>query len=305
MSTLIVGCGDLGRRVGRLLSGRGERVFGTTRTPGRAAELAAGGVEPILADVLDPDSLAGLPVVDRVVYCVGYDRAAGPSLRAVYVDGLRHALGRLIDRAGLLVYAGSTGVYGQDDGGWVDEDSPTEPRHDAGRVGRDAEGVLREVAGGRGLPTVLLRFSGLYGPGRIIRRAALERGEPIVGDPSRFLNLIHVDDAAAAAVAALDRAPSGRTFLVSDDRPVERRAYYTLVAELVGAPAPRFVPPAPGAPEARREEANRRVSNRRMTAELGVALMYPDITTGIPAALAAERETPTPPGGSSPPGRQL
>jgi nucleoside-diphosphate-sugar epimerase len=289
MSTLIVGCGYLGRRVGRLLHGSGERVFGTTRTPARAAELAGWGVEPVLADVLDPDSLAALPEVDRVFYCVGFDRTAGLPLRTVYVDGLRHTLGRLIDRAGRLVYAGSTGVYGQDDGGWVDEDSPTEPRHESGRVGLDAEGVVREVAIGRGLPTIILRFSGLYGPERIIRRETLARGEPIVGDPSRFLNLIHIDDAAAAVVAALDRGRPGRIYLVSDDRPIERRAYYTLVAEHLGAPAPRFEPPAPDSSESRREEANKRIANRRMKEELGVALTYPDITTGVPAALAAER----------------
>jgi nucleoside-diphosphate-sugar epimerase len=296
VSTLIVGCGYLGRRVGRLLHRRGDRVFGTTRSPTRAADLAAWGVEPILADVLDPVSLAGLPEVDRVFYCVGFDRTAGIPLRTVYVDGLRHALGRLIDRAGLFVYAGSTGVYGQDDGGWVDEDSPTQPRHDTGRVGLDAEAVVREAAGERGLPAALLRFSGLYGPGRIIRREALARGEPILGDPSRFLNLIHIDDAAAAVVAALDRARPGRIYLASDDRPIERREYYTRVAEHLGALAPRFEPPAPDSPAARREEANKRVSNRRMKEELGVALTYPDITTGILAALAAEREASTPRG---------
>lgn len=292
MSTLIVGCGYLGRRVGRLLHRSGRRVFGTTRSPGRAAELEGWGIEPILADVLDPASLAALPQVERAFYCVGFDRKSGIPMRTVYVDGLRHALGRLIDRAGRLVYAGSSGAYGQDDGGWVDEDSPAEPRHESGMVCLEAEGVVREVAGERGLPAVVLRFSGLYGPGRIIRREALARGEPIVGDPSRYLNLIHVDDAAEAVVSALDRGQTGRTYLVSDDRPVERREYYTLVAEELGAPVPRFEHPAPGSPESRREEANKRCSNRRMKEELGVVLSYPDITTGVPAALAAERDLP-------------
>jgi nucleoside-diphosphate-sugar epimerase len=208
--------------------------------------------------VLDPASLAALPEVDRVFYCVGFDRTAGVPMRTVYVDGLRRALGRLLDRAGRLVYAGSTGVYGQDDGGWVDEDSPTEPRHEAGRVCLEGEAVVREVAGPGGLPAVVLRFAGLYGPGRIIRREALARGEPIAGDPSRFLNLVHVDDAAAAVAAALDRGRPGRTYLVGDDRPVERREYYERAAAHLGAPAPRFLPPAPGSPEARREEANKR-----------------------------------------------
>ncbi len=132
---------------------------------------------------------------------------------------------------------------------------------------------------------MILRLSGLYGPGRIIRREALERGEPIAADPEAYLNMIHVDDAAAAAVAALDRGESGRVYLASDDRPVTRREFYGLAAEALGAPAPRFDPPAAGAG---REGSHKRVANRRLRAELGVALAYPDVTTGLPAAIRAE-----------------
>jgi nucleoside-diphosphate-sugar epimerase len=289
VTTLVVGCGYLGRRVGRLLADRGEHVFGTTRSPARAGERVAIGIEPVVADVLKPETLHDLPDADRVLYCVGFDRSAGMPMRAVYVDGLRHALGALGGRASRLIYASSTGVYGQDDGGWVDEHSPTSPRHESGRVALEAEGLAREVGASRALPVVVLRFAGLYGPGRLPGRDALLRGEPIVGDPARFLNLVHIDDAAAAAVAALDRGEPGRTYLVSNDRPVERREYYALAAECLGAPAPRFVPWSGDDPGMRREETNKRVSNRRMKAELGFALSYPGITTGVPAAVQAER----------------
>jgi nucleoside-diphosphate-sugar epimerase len=290
VSTLIVGCGYLGRRVGRLLSRRGERVWGTARSPARAEELRGWGIEPALADVLDPESLGSLPRADRVLYCVGYDRRAGVPLRDVYVEGLRNVLSRLPVPVGRLVYVGSTGVYGQDDGSWVDEESPARPRHESGRVGLEAEDLARTISAGWGRPAVVVRYAGLYGPGRIIRRAALAAGEAIVGDPRKYLNLIHIDDAAATAVAALERGEPGRLYLASDDRPVERREYYERVASLLGAPRPRFEPPAAGGPEALREEANRRVSNRRMKAELGVILSHPDISTGLPAALDAERE---------------
>ncbi|MEJ7638760.1 MAG: SDR family NAD(P)-dependent oxidoreductase, partial [Singulisphaera sp.] len=99
--------------------------------------------------------------------------------------------------------------------------------------------------------------------------------------PSKYLNLIHLDDAARASVAAFDRGEGGRTYLACDDRPVERREYYDLVARCLGAPTPRFVLPAPEGLEARREETNKRVSNRRLRSELGVQLAYPDITTGV------------------------
>jgi nucleoside-diphosphate-sugar epimerase len=286
-TTLIVGCGYLGRRVGRLLSDRGERVVGTTRRADRAAELAAWGVEAVVADVLDPDSMAHLPAADRALYCVGFDRSAGSSIRSVYVDGLRHALGRLRGRVGKLVHVSSTGVYGRDDGGWVVEDSPVDPRSESGRACLEAEGVVRSQDVDGAPPATILRYSGLYGPGRILRREALLRGEPIAGDPGKYLNLIHIDDAAAAAVVALDRGSPGGLYLASDDRPAPRSEFYALAAESLGAPAPRFEPHRPGSPGAGRDESNKRVSNRRIRAELGLRLIHPDITSGVPAAIAA------------------
>jgi len=292
VTTLIVGCGYLGRRVGRALAERGERVFGTVRSDARARELAPWRIEPVIADVLDPASLDRLPPADRVLYCVGFDRSAGVGMRTVYVDGLNHTLQTLAQKTRLVVYVSATSVYGQNDGGWVDEDTPAAPTTESGRVCLDAEWLAVAVCGGFGTPCVVVRYSGLYGPGRVLRRSALERGEPIVGDPAKYLNLIQIDDAASAAVAALDRGVAGRLYLATDDRPVERREYYTLAASLLGAPAPRFVAPEPGSAEARREEANKRVSNRRLTSELGLTLAYPDITTGLPAAIAAERGGP-------------
>ncbi len=239
----------------------------------------------MVADVLVPESLARLPEVDRVLYCVGFDRSKGVPIRSVYVDGLRHALGHLVDRAGMLVYAGSTGVYGQNDGGWVTEDSPAEPQSESGKACLEAEELIRsnEVEGP--LPATILRFSGLYGPGRIMKRDDLLSGKPIAGDPDKFLNLIHIDDAATAAVAALDQGEGKSLYLVSDDRPAPRREFYTLAAEALGGPAPRFEPPEPGSGKAGREESNKRISNALMHAELDFTLKYPDITTGVPAAV--------------------
>ncbi len=287
-TTLIFGCGYLGRRVARLLLDRGERVPGTARSQARCDELSRLGIEPLLADVLDPNTLDHLPEVDRALYCVGFDRSSGRPIRDVYVSGLGHALDRLAGRTSNLVYASSTGVYGDDDGGWVDEETPAGPRTESGRACLDGEGLVRawEAEGPR--RASILRFAGLYGPGRVMRRDSLLRGEPVVGDPEKFLNLIHIDDAASAAVAALDRPDQGGLFLVGDDRPAPRREFYARVAESLGAPAPTFRPPTPGSPEAGREGSNKRVSNRRMHSELGIALRYPDLTTGVPAALLGD-----------------
>jgi nucleoside-diphosphate-sugar epimerase len=285
MTTLIIGCGYLGRRLGALLLRDGRRVFGTARSQARATELAGLSIEPVIADVLQPDSLRELPLADRVFYCVGFDRSAGAAMRAVYVDGLQNVLDHLPPSTKRIVYASSTGVYGQSGGEWVDEDSPTAPSHESGQVCLEAETRVRAWAEAHSRTAVILRLAGLYGPGRIVRRAILERGEPIPGDPDKFLNLIHIDDAAQASAAALSTEAPASVYVVADDRPVTRREYYTVAANALGAPGPRFAPAPIEGPESTRDATNKRVANHRMKRGLGVALLYPDITSGLPTAL--------------------
>ncbi len=289
MTTLIVGCGYLGLRVGHLLGKRSQPIFGTTRTEARAERLRASGISPVIANVLDPASLHGLPKADRVLYCVGFDRTAGVSMRALYLDGLRNVLRALNGKTQRLVYVSATSVYGRNDGGWVNEDSPTDPATESGRVCLDAE----SIALGSEFEVVVVRYSGLYGPGRILRRAAIERGEPIVGDPEKWLNLIQIDDAASAALVALDRGLSGRTYLASDDQPLPRREFYQYVAEVLGCSPPRFQAPESGSAEAQREDSNKRVSNRRIRDELELVLAYPDCRAGLRAAIDLERSETT------------
>ncbi len=287
MTTLIVGCGYLGERLGVRLRQQGERVFGTVRSRARADRIAAIGIEPVIADVLTLESLIRLPEAERVFYCVGFDRAAGNSMRSVYVDGLRNVLKNLPPQLTRLVYASSTGVYGQTGGEWVDETSPTDPQHESGRVCLEAEQLVKNWAstGERAVTAVVLRFAGLYGPGRMVRRSILERGEAIAADPDKFLNLIHIEDAARAALAALTASQPEPLYVVTDDRPVSRDEYYTLMATLLGVPAPCFAPPAPGSLDAAREATNKKLSNRRVKSGLDLSLNYPDITSGLPAAL--------------------
>jgi nucleoside-diphosphate-sugar epimerase len=207
-------------------------------------------------------------------------------MRAVHVDGLTNVIDRLAGRARRLLYTSSSGVYGVHGGAWVDERTPPEPRSDSGRVILEAEERLFARPREGGLEAVVVRLAGLYGPGRVVRRALVERGEPIPGDPEHILNLIHIDDAATAVIAALEWGASGQVYLAADDRPVTRREYYGLLAELLGAAPPVFEPPAPGSADALRDEGQKRICNHRMKAELGVVLRYPDITTGLPTALA-------------------
>ena len=287
MTTLIIGCGYLGQRLGTMLHERGERVFGTVRSASRAGVIAGLGIEPVIADVLEPRSLVELPETERVFYSVGFDRAAGPSMRTVYVDGLQNVLAALPRSATRFVYASSTGVYGQTDGEWVDESSPTCPQHESGKVCLEAEDRVRTWAnsGDRDAPLVVLRFAGLYGPGRLVRRSSLERGEPIPGDPHKYLNLIHIDDAAGAAAAALEAARPDPLYLVCDDRPVTRAEYYTQMATILGTAKPRFERSRLETPDSARDATNKRINNKRIKMGLRLSLVHSDVKSGLSRSL--------------------
>ena len=199
----------------------------------------------------------------------------------VYVQGLANVLDRL-PNVSRFVYVSSSSVYGQRAGEWIDETSPTEPEEPAGQVVLEAESLLRTR-----LPTaIVLRFSGIYGPGRLLRRASIEAGEPIVGDSDKWLNLIHVADGVGAVMAAIDRGEPGSIINVCDDEPVRRREFYTAMARLLNAPEPRFVSPPPDAPTPPHERGNRRIRNRRLH-ELGVSLAFPNYRIGLANAVAA------------------
>jgi nucleoside-diphosphate-sugar epimerase len=190
---LIIGCGYLGERVARRWLSAGLRVAALTRS--RAAHLAEQGIEPVVGDVLDP--LPKLPQARTVLYAVGFDRSVGADMRDVYVQGLANVLQALPEPERFL-YVSSTGVYGDAEGGEVDEEMSIDPGDESGRVVAEAEALLRDR-----LPeAIILRFAGIYGPGRLMRADTLRSGQPIPGDPEQWLNLIHVEDGADAVLAA-------------------------------------------------------------------------------------------------------
>lgn len=273
---LIFGCGFLGSRVAALWRDRGGSVSAVTRQADKAARLAAQGIEPVLADLMHPATLTALPSVSRVLYCVGHDRSSPWSKESVYMEGLTHVLDALQGRFDRFVYVSSSSVYGQDDGSWVDESSTTEPTTEGGRICLAAEQRLRE----RSESATILRLSGLYGPDRLLARIEqLQAGEPIGGNPDAWLNLIHGDDAARAGVAVLSAPAPGRLYLVSDDRPITRREYFTELAKRVNAPPPQFS----REPTSRStsEGLNKRCRNDKLKRELPLEWLYADISQGL------------------------
>ncbi|MEX2140998.1 MAG: SDR family oxidoreductase [Pirellulales bacterium] len=282
---LIVGCGYLGSRVARLWQARGVTVAVVTRSADRARQFQQAGYLPVVADVTDAASLdrvRRLSDVDTVLYAVGYDRAAGKARREVYVEGLGRVLDALPSSVQRFIYISTTGVYGQTDGSWIDEESSCDPASEVGRMFLEAESVLR----GHSIAAraIILRMAGLYGPGRIPRREELIAGKPLAADPDAYLNLIYVDDAARVVLAVENQVEPPRMYLVSDGHPVVRREYYAEAARLLGAPSPVFAHKQDRGPSDARGNTDKRVNNARLINEIGYQLQYSTYKQGLAAS---------------------
>jgi nucleoside-diphosphate-sugar epimerase len=193
-----------------------------------------------------------------------------------------------------IVYLGTTGVYGDCGGDWVDEDRPVRPSVDRARRRWDAETRLRDWSAHTGGELVTLRVAGIYGPGRLPLER-LRSGQPMVAqDDAPWTNRIHADDLAAVCVAAMERGRSGAVYNVSDGNPGNMTDYFNSVADAAGLPRPPVIRMADAG--GRLSEGlisylreSRRLSNRRMLDELGVVLRYPTLEEGLRACLAAHR----------------
>jgi nucleoside-diphosphate-sugar epimerase len=282
MRVLIAGCGYVGVALGEILATQGHEVYGLRRSPGGARLLEDAGIRPLTGDITNPASLATLPgTYDWVVHCASASGGGIESYRRVYVEGARNLVEWLRPAPPRkFVYTSSTGVYGQNDGSTVVETSPTEPAAGTARLLVEAEQLLVAAARNHRFPAVILRVAGIYGPGRGYWFKAFSSGEArIEGDGDRWLNMVHRDDVAGAIVAALERGAPGEAYNVVDNEPVTQIAFFQWLSAELGQPLPPADPVrAPGSN--RRGATNKRVSNRRLTEELGYRFRYPTFRQG-------------------------
>jgi nucleoside-diphosphate-sugar epimerase len=254
----------------------GWRVAGTTRSPERAAAMRAAGVEPI--DWTDARAVdAATAAAQSVLVSLPPDADGDPVLA-------RHAAALAAGPA-WIGYLSTTGVYGDRQGGWVDETGALAPLHDRSRWRVDAERAWLATA----LPVQVFRLAGIYGPGRsAFDRLREGRAQRIV-KPGQVFSRIHVDDIAQVLRASLARPAPGRVYNVADDEPAPPQDVIAFAAELIGVPVPPEVPfdAATLSPMARSFwSESKRVSNRRIREELGVSLAYPDYRSGLRGILA-------------------
>jgi len=282
---LIVGCGDVGMRVLPLVR-RGWRVLALTSSPGRMATLRAAGAAPLLGNLDDPATLGRLGALADAVLHLAPPPSSGnadPRMRTLLAALARGG------RVRRIVYASTTGVYGDCAGARFDETRAVNPATDRARRRVDAEAQLRWFGRRSGAAVTILRVPGIYALDREggDPRDRVRRGAPVlVPADDVYTNHIHADDLARACVAALARGFPQRVLHVNDDSELTMGAHFELVAELCELPPP---------PRITREQArqqmtpvqlsflseSRRLDNRRMKRELRLVLRYPTVERAL------------------------
>ena len=275
---LIAGCGYVGTALAVRLASEGHEVW----TLRRSDVEPPNGVRAFRADLTDVDRLRALPPrLEAIFYMASAGATEDRAYRSAYVDGLRYLLaavdGHPVRR---IVYVSSTGVYAQQGGEWVDEESPAEPLHFSARRLLEGERLL---ATSRFAATVV-RLGGIYGPRRARLVDRVRRGEATVpaGGPV-YANRIHRDDCVGVLrhVFTLER-PAAR-YVAADEEPAELAVVLRWIAERVGAPPPRIDAAQTAVRYGRR--SNKRVRPARLLAS-GYRFRYPTFREGYGQLIA-------------------
>ena len=280
---VIAGCGFLGEAAAFLFSETGARVLGLCATQRTAGRLAGRAFDIRVADI--SRTLTGISPdwknPDLLVHCASSSRGGADEHRAVYRDGISNLLEFFAPRR--VIFTGSTSVYAQEDGEWVDENSPSEPTLETGRILLESEELAIRAGG------VVARLGGLYGPGRSVYLRKFLEGSAVLEDGgSRWINHIHRDDAARAlTILASPAVPSG-VYNLCDDSPVTQRDLYGWIADFLNNPLP---PEGPRNPDRKRGWTSKRVSNAKARAA-GWAPEFPSYCDALPLLVEAGCQTP-------------
>ena len=284
-SVTIAGCGYIGLRLARIWQDRGARVTCLVRTPDKCASLAAEGFHAATLSLDDSASIALPDLGGAVLYYLAPPPGGGIS------DTRARNFIAVMERntpPAKIVYMSATSVYSETGGGVVTESSPTEPASAMGKRRLDAERAFSDYGSRTGAAVVILRVSGIYGPGRL-PLMQISQGQPLLREEeSGPSNRIHADDLAAICAAAAERGDTGDIFNVSDGHPSSMTSYFNACADLLGYPRQ----PQVTLEEARRVMSplmlsyvseSRIVDSRALFERLGITLRYPAMSAGLPA----------------------
>ncbi|MDQ6991427.1 MAG: SDR family oxidoreductase [Mariprofundaceae bacterium] len=285
---LILGCGYVGEKIARALllkKPANTHVIGFTRSHEHAKALQAVGISTIVAETplaISPDVLSS---TTHLIDSIPLTRH-GMSMTASQVD----VVPQLVPQLSSLQWVGylsTTGVYGDAQGAWVNENTPCQPHSERGK-----ERLLAEQAWlTSGLPAEVFRLAGIYGPERnIFPRLMAGNYKAVAWQPEHDASRIHVDDIVRALETAMYQPRAGRILNVADDLPFSHHHYVQEVAAMIGAPEPIILTPEEGKEQLTATALsffsdNKRISNQRLHDELLETLRYPSFRQGISSIL--------------------
>lgn len=272
--TLLIGCGYIGLPLALRLREAGHEISAWVHSATSAEALAIHRFHRvIIGSVGDSAVWDAVPEkYDLVVHCASSGRGGVAAYEEVFLKGISLMGAR--QPAARRLFVSSTSVYGQTTGEIVTEDSPAEPTSETGRILREAEKVALNSH------AVIVRSSGIYGPGRGVLFEKFQRGEAVIeGDGSRWLNQIHQHDLVSALLHLIATDRHGQIYNASDDAPVTLLDYYTWCAKFLSKPLP---PHGPINPNRKRGLTNKRVSNVKLRST-GWTPQYPSFREGLAA----------------------
>lgn len=281
---LIVGCGYVGSQVAQLLINRGKDVWSLNRTQKNLPSQ----IKQLLGDVTDFNSLPRLDEgFDAVVYAVSPRTRSEQAYRSAYYSGLEHVMKKIFPNTPQVMPAvsrgtsvrvllvSSTGVFGQNEGEWVEEETNPDPVSDTGKQLLAAERLAIRL----GDPGIVIRLSGIYGPGRTRMIQKIMDGESRCPETLHYTNRIHRDDCAASICHLLDLTAPESLYLGADNDPAPLHVIYEWIAAKTGEIDPcadmdiDFVRNRDGL------TTNKRCRNHRLT-ESGFTFAYPTFREG-------------------------
>ncbi|CAN5870033.1 SDR family oxidoreductase [soil metagenome] len=278
----IFGLGFSGLEIAKLAKASGWDVAGTCRSAEKAVSLRAQGFEVHRFD--GTAALAPEAVGDgaHVLCTIAPGSVGDPALRTS---------APLLRRARWLGYLSTTGVYGDQNGAWVDEETPPRPVRQRNVERLAAERAWQAMGLEARVAVDIFRLPGIYGPGRSAIDQVKAGTARRIDKPGQVFSRIHIEDIAGTVLVAISRPRGGNVYNVADDLPAAAADVTAFACELLGKPVPPAVPweeIAPSLSEMARSfyAENRRVRNDRIKDELGVVLRYPTYREGLRAIAA-------------------
>lgn len=285
---LIIGCGDIGERVAKIWQNNGKTVYGAVRRKEQRDRLEQLNIIPCPIDLDNLSSLKNLPSKNALLYYFAPPPAMGQQDTRMenFLKNLDAENAPGSHKPRQIIYISTSGVYGDQQGQLINEQTPVKPQVDRAKRRYHAEQQLHQWSAGSNIPVTILRVGGIYGPGRLPLQRLKDQIPMLFENLSPQTNRIHADDLAQICIAAATTKAHGQIYNVSDGTNSNMTEYFNTIADFCGLPRPPLV----DWPEAEKTiskgmlsylKESRRMDNTKLINELNIKLLYPTLKEGL------------------------